>query len=167
VLVSLTNVQRAELVANAEWLIGQNKHIGYGQTRPMPYLRTKAELVKMFSKGETINPDCSGSIVLLYYMTGGLIDPTGWKFTGYGNSSSMLSELKHYTDPRAAHLVALVVFGADLPLAQQHVAMVIKRNGADPELFSHGSAAGPIAITLQAEQQAHKGSTCFLDVGSL
>ncbi len=161
--MTLTNTQRAALVANAQWLYSWSDEIGYDQARPFPLL-DKAALIRAFSAGQTISWDCSGFIVQTYYLTGAN-DPSGYHYTGDGNTETMLAHLPHYTNPINAHPGALVIFGADQPLADQHVCMVLEQ-GSNPMLVSHGGPGVKI-LTLNAEQAAHTGATCFLDVSSL
>lgn len=162
----ITTAQRAALVANAKWLVGWNEQIGYDTDRPF-HLKTKAELVTLFSAGEDVSGDCSWSLTELFFMTG-LKDPTGFNFNGDGNTESMLTHLtKRYANPAGAKAGAIVIFGVGLPLNEQHGAMVIKPDKKNPTLFSHGSAAGPIEIPFVQEQAAHFGSTVFLSVVDL
>ena len=94
--------------------------------------------------------DCSLTCQQATYMTGGIKDPSGFDYSGYGNTESWMGVMKSYTNPFHAHDGAFVVFGADLPAAQQHGCIVIKEDlkGGNPTLMSMGSMPGPLSITL-------------------
>lgn len=164
--MSMTDAQRATLVSNIQYLVSWGHLIPYQQVRPFPLL-SKAALTANFKKGVPLRGvDCSAFCTLAYFISG-LKDPTGDNFSGFGNSATMLKRLPHYTNPVNAHPGALVVFGADQPLAKQHVCLVLKQ-GKNPQLASHGGPlSGVKLLSLSQEQSAHTGSTVFLDVNSL
>jgi hypothetical protein len=163
--MGLTNAQRNAIVSNCQWFSKNQSLIGYAQERPFP-IYTKTELQSMFNAKEKVNVwDCSASTVEIFSLSG-VKDPTGFNYGGFGNTESMLEHLPHYTKITNAHPGALVIFGADLPLAKQHVCIVTKQ-GANPTLFSHGSAFSCKFLSLSQEQSAHSGTTVFLDVSGL
>lgn len=163
-MATLTETQRAALVYNADFLYANRAHLGYTQVRPLKFY-TKVALEAKFKAGMVSEFDCSGSVMEIFYMSG-CKDPSGYDFDGYGNSVTMLERLKHYENPVDAHAGALVVFGANLPLGQQHVCMVWKQ-GKDPTLFSHGEP-GVSLIPLSEEIPEHPGAmVTFLDVSPL
>lgn len=169
----MSGPNRALLVKNAYWLVSEAQYIDYGQTRPFP-LRSAGALKGIFAaKSTAFAPDCSMAVTNLYYMSGAK-DPTGYGFKGYGNTSSMMSNLKqydyHYANQQvsliAAHPGALIVFGVGLPLSQQHVAMVVEQ-AHDPLVFSHGAAFQTQVYRCSVEQAYHGGGTVCLDVSTL
>jgi hypothetical protein len=161
----ITDKQREKVV---KWCVYLNEHqsqIGYGQDRPFPLLK-EPELEAIINEGEFIDRwDCYASTAEIFYIVG-LKDPSGFNYNGLGNTDTLLEHLPHYTEASHARPGALVVFGADLPLSEQHVAIVTKQ-GDDPELFSHGEAFECRLLSLSEEQTAHSGSTVFMDVTSL
>jgi hypothetical protein len=164
-MAKLTQKQRNAVVSYCKVFNAHQSQIGYEQVRPFPIVAGPT-LIELLDKSEDFNDwDCSGSTVEIFHCAG-LQDPTGFNFAGLGNTSTMLGHLKHYTDPSRAQPGALVIFGADLGLGNQHVAIVVEA-GKDPELFSHGSANKALLLPLSAEQSAHAGSTVFLDVSNL
>jgi hypothetical protein len=109
-----------------------------------------------------VTMDCSESVTLLCQVVG-LDDPNGFDYDGHGFTGTLLHHLPHYADPRKAKVGALVVFG---PGSGDHVCMV-RRPGANPTLFSHGSERGPIYITLTDEKRFQHPPTTFLSIKSL
>jgi hypothetical protein len=94
----------------------------------------------------------------------GVKSPTGsWSI---GNTETMLSRLKHYTDAKAALPGALVVFNANRPLSEQHVCQVHQADKlhGNPVLFTHGEAEDPNFRTLDWMQHGFSGATTFLSV---
>lgn len=164
-MATLTTVQRDALVYNASFLLSNGARLGYSQVRPLKFY-TKSQLEAKFSAKQDVNEfDCSGSIMQLYFMSG-CKDPSGYHFDGDGNTVTMLAHLKHYERAADAHAGALVVFGANLPLALQHVCMVWEQ-GADPIVWSHGQP-GVELLKLSEETVAHpRAMVTFLDVSSL
>lgn len=111
--------------------------------------------------------DCSESVTLICHVAG-LHDPSGFGFDGSGNTETMYHHLKHYTDPRQAFPGALVFLGIPGRLSTQHVCMV-RRAGADPELFSHGGNGAYRAhyVPFSVERRYHAGTPVFLSVAAL
>jgi hypothetical protein len=155
---------RAHALAIMNWLIAMRDHIHYAQARPMATASFyEQDLVTLFKGGHTIAPDCSEMITDVCRWAG-LHDPNGMGFNGFGNSASMWDHLPHYTNPSKAHVGAIVVFGQG---GSQHAAM-IKEPSPDPILFSHGSASGPISVSLSALTKAiGSPSVTLLDIGAL
>lgn len=159
-----TNKQRDQLQTYMDWLISKAPQIHYEAVRPMPCRAlTYAEAVATFRRGGSIGDDCSGMVTLLCRWAG-LKDPSGFGYNGFGNSTSMYQHLtKRYTDPKRAHVGAIVVFGPSV-----HVCMVQERNGSNPWLFSHGQESGPLHISLEEESAFHHGQArYFLDISHL
>ena len=161
----LTSGQRNALISNGLWLYANSAHIAYSLHRPFPLL-SRDELAARFSKGETVAWDCAGFTVQTFHLVADVNDPSGQGYDGRGNTETILSTLTdHYTDPRKALPGALVIFGADLPLADQHVCMVM-RAGENPTVLSHGQP-GVRMLPLTEEAAAHEGNVLFCSPGSL
>jgi hypothetical protein len=160
----ITDTERDRVVAEAEWLRSHGNQIGYDQNRPF-HLYGRTEIQGRFDVGEGISGDCFWYVCQCFYLAG-LKDPGGNSFNGLGNTETVLQTLRsQYTDPAAALPGALVVFGADLPLGDQHVCLVVEA-GEDPILDSHG-APNVKRLTLSEEQSAHRGSTVFCSPAQL
>lgn len=162
----MTNQQRASLVTYAKFLIAHAPQIHYTQIRPMPTRSLSVEgAIARFHQGGTISMDCSEAVTLIYRWSR-CHDPNGLNYDGAGNTHVMWAHLNHrYTNPADAHPGALVVYGFE---GDEHVGMVIERNGDNPILFSHGSEIGPLRIDLASESAAHRGQArTFLDVSGL
>lgn len=158
--------QREACVTYANYLIHHASQIHYRQFRPMQTRNlTVMEARALFAHGGGIAMDCSESTTLLCRWAG-VGDPNGMGYDGWGNSGSQWTHCKpHYFDPAKAHPGALVTFGTD---GDEHVCMVIERNGDNPILFSHGQEAGPLRIDLNSETRGHLGQArTFLDVSHL
>ena len=161
-MATLTESQRKTLVTNCKLLNQYQNLIGYEQIRPFPLVPLDA-LEAGLKAGTQYNEwDCSASIIEICLISG-IMDPSGYNFNGDGDSLSMLARLKNYTNPARAQPGALVVFGADLALGNQHVCMVTIA-GTNPQLFSHGETDSCKLLTLSQEQTAHTGQTVFLDM---
>ena len=157
----MNNTQRAAVVAKAELMIAQAAFIDYDMERPFPILTTSD--LKALNATKKVAFDCSASVVNAFQGSGAH-DPSGFNYSGNGNTETMMTFLSnHYTDVVAAHPAALIVFNADGPLAQQHVCLVLAQ-GLNPWLMSHGSDAGPIKIRYSAELAVHPGRICCLNV---
>jgi len=164
----MTAGERLVLGELMDILVAAQPKVHYRQSRPMRTINldNRQELLAALASPAGIAADCSESIVLLCHVAG-CKSPMGKQgYTGNGNTETLLESLPHYTHPADAMTGAIVVLGADQPLAEQHACMV-RSSGPDPILFSHGSEDGPIYIHLSQEQRAHKGATVFLNVASL
>lgn len=158
-----TAAQRAHLHALMEWTLRNEPKIHYEQRRPMQLqLFTEQALAERFAAGKTVIADCSEFVTALCKWAG-LADPNGNRYNGDGYTGTMLGYLKHYTDPRAAQIGALVVYG---PGDGDHVSMVMEP-GHDPWLCSHGSDAGPVKIRLSAQRAHHRAPVTFLSIAHL
>jgi hypothetical protein len=171
--MTLTTPQRDAIVQVADLFIANASPITYPAPdqviRPHVY-RTVDWLQGYWKTGHHSVWDCSIAVQQVLYCAGNngqtIADPSGFEYEGWGDTQSWQDALPHYTSPVDAHAGALVVFNAGGPVEEQHGCIVITP-GSDPVLFSHGSAAGPLRISLSEEQTAHTGSTVFLDVSSL
>jgi hypothetical protein len=149
-------------------LVAEKAQIDYLEHRPM---RTAAiDSVDALVKALTgrVEMDCSESVTLICHI-GGLKDPSGAAFDGYGDTETMLKHLPHFADPKSANACTLVVFNADRPLAEQHVAIVHTADhlGGNPILFTHGHQGDPRLTLLRDLQAGFAGRTVFLSVASL
>jgi hypothetical protein len=91
--------------------------------------------------------DCSG-IGILFAKWGKAPDPSGYGFSGAGNTTSFYNHCKHITK-------AELKPGDIVQFDDEHATYVLEP-GSDPLLFSHGMEAGPIAIRQSAETRYHQ-----------
>jgi hypothetical protein len=119
--------------------------VHYGKYRPMRtrFISTNAELLSKLATTGGIITDCSETVTLICHLAG-LKDPSGMNYDGYGNSHTMWQHLAHYDDPADAYTGGLAAFGLEGAL---HIAMV-RHEGADPIVFSHGGEPGPSFMPL-------------------
>lgn len=156
--------QRQRLGTLMDLLHRERDKVHYAQLRPMrtQHLTSLHLLQQQLASPRGVTMDCSESVTLLCRLAG-LDDPNGFDYDGHGFTGTLLHNLPHYTDPRRARVGALVVFG---PGSGHHVCMV-RHPGQNPVLFSHGSEAGPIWITLRDEQRYQLRPTVFLSIRHL
>lgn len=131
-----------------EWMkktIGQERSWHYAMTRPIPIARIKAGLLP-------ISTDCSGGVVG-GYAAAGMEDPSGNDFNGAGWTGSLLTNGDRIS--KSALAVGDGVIYADGAGDTHHVAMVYEIVGSVIWLWSHGQEAGPIRISLDAENTFH------------
>lgn len=158
-----TDSQRKHLAASMHYLIAHQAQIHYAQIRPMRTAHLhEQETHTLFQAGHSITMDCSESVTLLCRWAG-LHDPNGFGYNGAGYTGTLLQHLPHYTNPKAAYVGALVVFG---PYPGHHVCMVLEP-GKDPLLFSHGSERGPYPIRLSTERRYQPSGLTFLSIAKL
>lgn len=168
--MSVSNKQRASMIAIAQFLIVNHDHINYAETRgpndPMSVRGgSLAELEHIFAGGGKIAMDCSEAVTLVCRLAG-LRDPNGQGYDGYGYTGTLYDHLPHYTDVRDAHDGAIMIFGVNPTV---HAVMRMpSTDAADPWLFSHGEQGGPFHIQLSDEAQGHVGQEqTWLDISSL
>jgi hypothetical protein len=159
-----TAAQRHQLARVMDLLYAERARVHYRQVRPMQTRRLHSLhlLQQTLYDANGVTMDCSEAITLLCHVAG-LDDPNGFGYDGHGFTGTLLHHLPHYSDPRKAGIGALVVFG---PGSGDHVCMV-RRPGANPTLFSHGSERGPIYITLADEKKYQRPPTIFLSIAKL
>jgi hypothetical protein len=159
-----TPAQRHKLGTLMDLLVREKARVHYRQVRPMQTraIHSLHLLQQAIYSPHGVTMDCSESVTMLCHIVG-LADPNGFGYDGHGFTGTLLQHLPHYTDPRKAKIGALVVFG---PGSGDHVCMV-RRPGADPTLFSHGSERGPIYIKLSAEKAYQRKPTTFLSIAKL
>ena len=145
-------------------LVREQPRVHYAQRRPMQTrsIHSLHLLQQALYSPHGVTMDCSESVALLCHVAG-LDDPNGFDYDGHGFTGTLLHVLPDYTDPLKAEIGALVVFG---PGSGDHVCMV-RRPGANPTLFSHGSERGPIYIALHDEQKYQRKPTTFLSIAAL
>ncbi len=166
-----TAAQRAHL--QAIWrtlLVEYEPQIHYRQHRPMlstVYYTPGGEqkLADHLKAGHPLSLDCSETVTLVCALAG-LGDPNGSRFNGWGNTQEMLDHLPHYSNPAAADVGALIVYGRPGHLAEQHVVQVVGK-GKDPLCGSHGQEKGPLLVRHSVEVAAHGGHATFLSVSGL
>lgn len=156
-----TDAQRRHLAQLMDALVFYRSRVHYAQVRPMRSTSIHHLRAALLRPGG-LTMDCSESVTLLCRLAG-LRDPNGLHYNGRGYTGTLLTYLANYTDPAVARIGALCVFG-DAP--GDHVAAV-RRPGADPLLFSHGSEADPRYFTLSQMRPAFSGAVTFLSIANL
>lgn len=153
-----TTAQRAKLHGLMSDLIAHAPQVHYAERRPM-------QATKLAHPVYPLTMDCSESVTALCKWAG-LKDPNGAHYDGTGYTGTLLANLPHYRDPRHAYIGALAVFG---PGSGDHVAMVLEpdHEHGNPVLFSHGTEAGPVRVTLTRESALHRPPTTFLSIAGL
>lgn len=137
--------QRYHLRALMERFVDHRADVGYLALRPMANLHFyEGDWVSFFKSGAKHEMDCSEAVTCLSKMSG-LKDPTGFGYSGSGNSATMFQHLSHFTNPLHTMTGSIVTFGSG---GASHVAMVYQGGQADPVLWSHGTAAGPEFVSL-------------------
>ena len=142
--------KRDWLAAHALYLANHRTNIGYTQYRPVDMDRPLTIVEQ-----RTIQLDCSSMVIWLYARGnanfkryGGLPDPGGYYFTGWGNTYSMESRGKRVDVPAKG----------DCAFYDGHVAIVVR---ADPDqpwrstVVSHGSQLGPLILHANYRGDLH------------
>lgn len=131
----------------------------YAQVRPMQTRSlTLKSLTSLLENGKDIEMDCSEAVTLIFRLAG-FQDPNGLGYNGQGYTGTMLQHLPHFTDWAQVHVGTLIVFGAG---TGTHVVMVVKPNGQNPLVYSHGSHARGAIWDLNTERQYHQGEPITL-----
>lgn len=162
-----THAQRQHMLGVMDMLLKYEPLIGYLQRRPMASLHlTEGSLLHLFQHRQKISMDCSESVTLICKFAG-LRSPV-FDYGGYGNTQTMLNNnlMRHYDNPAAADVGALVVFGPHADASRQHVCMVHAPD-KDPWLWSHGQERGPLLIRLSDERKYHAPPVTFLSITNL
>lgn len=163
-----TKPQRAHLAALMDWLVEHEPLIHYpphdvrGKLDAVTFLLLEQQIANRFGRRDGIQGDCSQTVQHICHMAG-LADPCGHDYARAGFTGDLLAHLPHYDSSRAAEVGAIVVFG---PGTGDHAVMV-RKPGRDPIVFSHGQEAGPIFTTLSVQAAAHRAPTRFLSVAHL
>lgn len=155
----VTDTQRRHMVRLAELLDQNARLVNYAEVRPMSTAHlTESQLRQRFEAGERITCDCSESVTLICRLAG-LRDPNGLRYDGEGYTGTMLSHLEHFDDWTKVHEGTLIVFGA---YPGEHVVMVTKPNGENPEVYSHGSYSDHAIWSFDTERTYHEGQAVTL-----
>jgi len=145
------------------YLLEHEPQIHYAQIRPMRTVAlSEAQLDTLLNHGHGITMDCSEAVTCLCKWAG-LHDPNGLGYDGSGFTGTMLAHLPHYSNPTAAGIGALCVYG---PPPGDHVAMVMQP-GDDPVMWSHGGEGGPLRVRWSVERAAHRKPYTFLSITHL
>jgi len=123
---------------------------------------SEQQLEHLLRGGGGVQMDCSEAVTEVCRWAG-LRDPNGLGYRYAGYTGTLLKHLPHYSDPAAAFVGALVVFG---PYPGEHVSMVYER-GTDPVLWSHGREQGPDLYRLSVERGWHSPPVTFLSIAHL
>lgn len=115
----------------------------------------------VLASGGRLMADCSEMVTELLRWVG-CSDPNGLGYRYAGYTGTMLAHLPHYTNPAAANVGALVVYG---PGHGEHVSMVYEP-GSDPLLASHGRAGFDL-VRLSVQRTWHRAPVTFLSVAHL
>lgn len=124
---------------------------------------SEAQLDTLLRGGGSVTMDCSEAVTCLCRWAG-LHDPNGLGYDGQGNTSTLRHHLPNYTNPHAARIGALCVYG---PGYGQHVAMVYSPDPHDPLMWSHGAEAGPRLVRHSVEAAIHSPPFTFLAITHL
>lgn len=123
---------------------------------------TEQQMERLLIGGGALQADCSEAVTELCKWAG-LADPNGLGYRYAGYTGTLLSHLPHYSDPAAAGVGALCVFGR---YPGEHVSMVHDA-GADPMLWTNGSENGPNLYRLSLERTWHRPPVTFLSIAHL
>lgn len=156
-----TDRQREHLAQLMDALVFYRRRVHYAQVRPMRSMHVRRLRPALLRPGG-LTMDCSETVTFLCRLAG-LRDPNGLNYNGAGYTGTLLSFLEHYTDPSIAKVGALCVFG-DAP--GEHVCMV-RKPGADPLLFSHGTETEPQYHPLSYMRPGFTGAVTFLSIARL
>lgn len=164
----MTSGQRDQLAALMDWCLTHRDRIHYPpvihhqiiRQRTVHDLTSAAKLKAAVLAHGGLIVDCSQMCSALLNAVGAplhFID---------GATGSMLDELPHYTDPRAAYIGALAVFGQ---YPGHHVGMVRHRDThhGNPVLFSQGQESDPRMISLLTEAAFQPHPYTMLSVAHL
>jgi hypothetical protein len=116
----------------AIWAVHNKKRFRYLQYRPVQYIISAI-----------MRYDCS-SFAALCYRVAGAGDPNGpvYHYNGWGNTETLANNGRRI--PAAlARPGDLAIFNVGKPLATQHVAVVVQKDGKFPLLVSMGQEGDP------------------------
>lgn len=159
-----SDAERATAVKVMDLLVRNTGKVHYQQYRPMRTrnINTMDELKRALSGGG-ITMDCSESVTLICHIAK-MRDPNNMRYGGYGYTGTILNYCKpHFTAVDQLHVGSLVVFG---PGAGDHVCMV-RREGRDPLLFSHGGEYDPKYIRLSVIRRYLRRPVTFCSINKL
>lgn len=161
-----TDAQRAGMRYVMDFLLTHRNRCHYAEVRPGACTRIASmyALKQAVAAPGGLTVDCSDSCILICRVAG-LSDPTGQDYdiddTDY--TGTLLAHLPHYSDPGAAKIGALCVFG---PGSGIHVAMVHER-GPDPVLWTMGENGDPSLHRLSWMQPGFLAPTTMLSIAAL
>jgi hypothetical protein len=149
-----TQTQRDELAGLMDWLYAERERLHYPihdvRVESVADIHSAATLKARVLRRAGASWDCSQTVIALLGAVGlRVAQPDG--YTG-----TLLAELPHYHDPRAAYIGALAVYG---PGTGHHVTMTRHRDTVrgNPMQFSQGSEPDPryVALLTEAAYQPH------------
>lgn len=140
--------KRARVVAVARWGVAHTSKIHYAETRPIP-VQPAGKLPAL-----PLRTDCSGWATVCY-RAAAAPDPNENGYNGQGFTGTLLLHGRKVAHPEPGDVV---VYG---PAPGHHAAVVVK-GGADPLTVSHGSEAGPLYITVDAERRYQPAGVTYL-----
>ena len=135
--------QRQEVVKQAHWVLDHGSGWHYEEIRPVPLANIKAGRLP-------VNTDCSGSCIGIYYRAGIARDPSGYGYSGYGNTDSLSHACEHLGSYSSCEPGDMVVVTNRADHGTVHVYLVLERQGSDLKVFSHGGPGAPKTEMLSA-----------------
>jgi hypothetical protein len=150
------------LLLEHEPLINYPLHDVRGALDAASFMLSEQEMRHRLVTGKHLMCDCSQAVTMLCKWAR-LKDPNGLRYRYAGYTGTLLETLPHYTNPKAAKVGALVVYG---PGTGEHVSMVYEP-GEDPLLWSHGFDGGPVLIRLSAQRKVHHAPVTFCSIAGL
>lgn len=154
-----TALQRRKAKTIATLLNQYSWSVLYAEIRPMATRSLTLKALQTALKlGHTITMDCSEAVTLIFRLAG-FKDPNGLGYDGQGYTGTLL-HLPHFTDYKQAHVGTLIVFEEGPGPA--HVVMVVKPNGTNPMVYTHGSHARSAIWDLNTERAYHPGQKVTL-----
>lgn len=128
--VNAETTQRAQIVANAKWLIEHKGSCTYAQIRPIDGEHQRHKLPLRF--------DCSGAATDCYAWADNVSDPNGERYNGLGFTGTLYQHMHHIT--------AEEVKPGDIGIYGNypgHHAVLALEHGPDPVVFSMGHQGDP------------------------
>lgn len=128
----MLNAQRQAVIDQASWVVNHASGFHYAQTRPVN--------IAAFKSGRTpIYTDCSGSIIGIAARAG-VPDPSGYRFTGYGNTDSFRSRCEHLPDYQHCLPGDIIDVTSHGDAGTVHAYLVVEKTAAgDFRVFSFGA----------------------------
>ena len=136
---------RSDIVTWARWCASNQHLFDYAEIRPFGLYQP--------TPSHRIANDCSATFTLCYWLAGVIDDPTGFNYTGYGNTDSLVANGTEVASGELTHPGDGVIFYSGG--ATVHVALVIEP-GADPLTMSHGDSTQPALVTVSQDGRSHK-----------
>lgn len=160
-----TKAQREHIAGLIDTLKSHAAQLDYpphdvrGPLDTLSFHLTEQQAVHVLENGGRLQFDCSELDAWLLKCVG------LWPYSYPGFTGTFLALLPHYTDPRAANIGAMVVFG---PGTGEHMATVRTPDpkGGNPLLASHGRPGFDL-IRLRDEARFHSPPVTFLSIAAL